>query len=124
MDKVGHVTRAIELLNAGDIVGGMEGYAESATFSVPALGVALEGREAIVETMARFVKDADVHYEIDRVVEEGPFVIVFARSTGLMGGQRMTWSVCMVTRWEDDEIAEEWVLRGDAPRPIDATDTA
>ena len=66
----------------------MEGYAEDARFSVPALGVDLEGRQAIVETMGSFVKDADVRYELDRVVEEGPFVVVFARSSGLMSGRR------------------------------------
>lgn len=121
MDRVGHVTRALELLNAGDIVGGMEGYAENARFCVPALGVELEGREAIVETMGQFAKDADVRYEVDRLVEEGPLVVVFARSTGLMGGRRMRWGVCMVLRWEGNEIAEEWVLRGDAPQPVETS---
>jgi len=67
MDRVGHVTDAIELLNSGDIVAGMEGYAENARSCVSALGVDLAGREAIVLTMGRFVQEADVRYELDRV---------------------------------------------------------
>ena len=36
----------------------------------------------------------------------------------------MRWGVCMVMRWEGDEIVEEWVLRGDAPCPIDSDEPA
>jgi hypothetical protein len=86
--------------------------------------VDLECCQAIVKTIGSFVTDADVRYEVDRVVEEGPFVVVSARSSGLMSGRRMTWGVCMVMRWEGDEIVEEWVLRGDAPHPIDSNDPA
>jgi hypothetical protein len=43
------------ILNGGDIVAGREGYADKARSYVCRLGLQLAGREAMVETMGRFM---------------------------------------------------------------------
>lgn len=118
MSKVDVVNRLFERVNARDFdaVGAL--HASGATFFAPGLGLDLEGRDAIVREVRAAVSEFDLRYDVHRVFEQGPFVVAFARSTGLIDGYPMGWELCGVYRFEDDQIAETWVMRGSAPHPV------
>jgi hypothetical protein len=80
-------------------------------FHAPGIGLDVEGRDPVIERISQFVEEADVHYEVQEVVEYGPFVVALTHSTGTVDGQRMAWDPCQVLRYEGDEIAESWVLQ-------------
>jgi hypothetical protein len=75
----------------------------------------------VLKHVGEFVREADARYTLNDVVENGNFVVAFARSTGNIGGQRMEWDLCEVLRYEEDEVAEVWALRGGPPRPTSTT---
>jgi hypothetical protein len=77
----------------------------------------MPGREATLATVREFIESADVHYEVEDVVERDPFVVAFVRSSGDLDGRRMEWQLCQVLRFEGDRVGEVWSLRGDAPVP-------
>ncbi len=117
MGRAEHLKNAADRLNARDFTAGTEDFAENVKFHAPGLGLDLEGRDAVVERMSAFIQQADVHYDLEDVVEHGPFVVAFLRSTGLVDGQRMAWDLCEVLRYEGDKAAEVWALRGGPPQP-------
>lgn len=119
MSKVDRIRRSIERLEARDYDGAGESFAEGVRFHAPGLGVDVEGRAAMMDEVRRFMEQADIHYELDDIVERGSFVVAFQRSTGTLSGQRMWWSLCQVCRFDGDEATEVWALRGTDPRPVD-----
>jgi len=71
----------------------------------------------MLQKVGDFIDAADARYEVADVIEHGPFVVAFARSTANLDGQRMAWDICEVLRFEGDQAAEVWALRGGPPAP-------
>jgi hypothetical protein len=120
MSRADQLREGIDALNAHDYASSGKNFAEDVKFHAPGLGLDVEGRDTVIEHVSQFVEQADVRYEVQDVVEHGPFVVAFTSSTGTLDGQRMAWELCQVMRYEDDQVAETWVLRGGAPRPTSA----
>jgi hypothetical protein len=121
MSRSDRLRQGIEALNARDFVAAANDFAEDLRFQAPGLGLDVEERGTVMKHVGEFVQQAPVvHYELEQVVEHGPFVVAFAQSTGTLDGQRMTWDLCEVLRYEGDEAAEVWVVRGGPPRPTSA----
>ncbi len=77
-------------------------------FHAPGLGLEVEGRDIVNQHIREFVEQADVRYDVEDVVEHGPFTVAFTRSSGTLDGQRMTWQLCQVLRYEREQIVETW----------------
>ena len=121
MSRTDELKKSIESINARDFVGAGKEFADTVKFHAPGLGLDVEGRDTVVERVEEFVRQADVRYDLADVAEHGPFVVGFARATGNVEGQRMEWEICEVLRYDGDQIAEVWALRGGAPRPTSAS---
>ncbi len=117
MSRSDRLKQGIEGLNARDFEAAASDFADDLKFHAPGLGLEVEGRDTVMKHVSEFVQQADIHYDVQQVVEHGPFVVAFARSTGTFDGQRMTWDLCEVVRYEGDEAAEVWALRGGPPSP-------
>jgi hypothetical protein len=118
MSRADQIRESIDALNAHDYTSAGKDFADNVKFHAPGLGLDVEGRETVMEHVSQFVEQADVRYEVREVVEHVPFVVTFAGATGTLDGQRKAWDLCQVLRYEDDQIAEAWVLRGSPPQPI------
>jgi SnoaL-like domain len=114
------VRESIEGLNARDFVAAGKDFADSVRFHAPGLGLEVEGRDTMLQHLSEFVQQADVQYELAEVVEHGPFAIAFVRSTGTVDGQRVSWELCEVLRYEGEQVAEVWALRGGPPQSTSA----
>ena len=122
MSRSDELKKSVESLNARDFVGASKEFSDTVKFHAPGLGLDIEGRDTMMGHVGDFVRQADVHYEIGgEVVEHGPFAVIFTRSTGNLEGQRMEWEICEVVRYEGDQIAEVWALRGGPPRPTSSS---
>ena len=117
MSTSDQLRQSIEDLNRRDFAAAGKDFADNIRFHAPGLGLDVEGRDTMLEHISEFVEQADVHYEVAQVVEHGPFVVAFARSTGNLEGQQMGWDLCEVLRYEGDQVAEVWVVRGGPPQP-------
>ena len=117
MNRTDLVRRSIEALNARDFTAAGKDFSDNVTFHAPGLGLEVEGRDSMLQKVGDFIEAADAHYAVADVIEHGPFVVAFARSTGSIDGQRMAWDICEVLRFEGDRAAEVWALRGGAPVP-------
>jgi hypothetical protein len=120
MSRTDQLRQSIDDLNAHDFASASKGFATDVKFHAPGIGLDVEGRDTVMERVSQFVEEGDVHYEVQEVVEYGPFVVALTHSTGTLDGQRMAWDLCQVLRYEGDEIAESWVLRGGSPQPTSA----
>ena len=120
MSRSDQARQGIEDLNARNFIDSAQNFAENVRFHAPGLGLDVEGRDTMLKHISEFVEQADVHYELQQVVEQGPFVVAFARSTGNLDGQQMAWDLCQVLRYEGDQVAETWVVRGGPPQPVSA----
>jgi hypothetical protein len=118
MSRTDQVRQSIEALNARDFTGAGKDFSDTVTFHAPGLGWEIQGRDRMLQRVGEFVEAADVYYEVAEVIEQGPFVVAFARSTGNIEGHRMAWDLCQVVRFEGDQGAEVWALRGGAPAPL------
>lgn len=113
MDRTEFVTQSYEHMNAGDVETSSERFHPEALFHAPGLGVEVTGRDQIKETISRFIADVDPHYEVRHVVDEGPFTVAFCHVTATVDGQRVSWELCQVLRFDaDDQVVEAWSLRG------------
>jgi hypothetical protein len=117
MSRTDQVRQGIEALNARDFTAAGKDFSDNVTFHAPGLGLDVEGRDTMLQKVGDFIAAADAHYEVADVIEHGPFVVAFARSTGNIDGQRMAWDICEVLRFEGDQATEVWALRGGAPAP-------
>ena len=117
MSRTDLVRQSIEALNARDFTAAGKDFSDNVTFHAPGLGLDVEGRDTVLQKVGDFVEAVDARYEVAEVIEHGPFVVAFTRSTGNIDGQRMAWDVCEVLRFEGDEAAEVWAVRGGAPTP-------
>ena len=96
-------------------------FADNSSSTRPGLGLEVEGRDTVTKHVSEFVQQADIQYDVEQVVEHGPFVVAFARSTGTLDGQRMTWDLCEVLRYEGDRPRDKfWALRGGPPTATSA----
>ncbi len=120
MSRADQLRENLDAMNAHDFAAAGKDFADNVKFHAPGLGLDVEGRDVVIGHVSQFVEQADVHYEVQDVVEHGPFVVAFTSSTGTLDGQRVTWDLCQVLRYEDDQVAETWVLRGGPPQPISA----
>ena len=118
MSRSDRVRQSIDDLNARDFVAAGKEFADNVSFHAPGLGLDVEGRDTTVQHISEFVQQADVRYEVEDVVEHGPFTVCFARSTGTFDGEQMAWQLCQVLRYEGEQIVETWVLRGGDPQPV------
>ena len=118
MSRSDRVRQRIDDMNARDFVAAGKDFADNVRFHAPGLGLDVEGRDTVQRHISDFVQQADVRYDVEDVVEHGPFAVAFTRSTGTLDGQRVTWELCQVLRYEGEQVAEAWVLRGGAPQPI------
>ena len=118
MSRSDRVRQAMDDLNARDFVAAGKDFADDVSFHAPGLGLDIEGRDTVQQHISEFVQQADVRYDLEDVVEHGPFTVAFARATGTLNGQPMTWQLCQVLRYEGEQIVETWVLRGGAPQPV------
>ena len=109
--------QSIEALNARDFTTAGKDFSANVTFHAPGLGLDVEGRETTLQKVGDFIAAANAHYEFADILEHGPFVVAFAGSTGNIEGQQMAWEICQVLRFEGDQAAEVWALRGGAPLP-------
>jgi hypothetical protein len=120
MSRSDRLKQGIEGLNARDFVSAASDFADDVKFHAPGLGLDVEGRDTVMKHVSEFVQQADIHYDVEQVVENGPFVVAFARSTGTLDGQLMTWDLCEVLRYEGHQAVEVWALRGGPPKPAPA----
>jgi hypothetical protein len=117
MSRTDQVRQSIAELNARDFVAAGKDFADDVRFHAPGLGLDVEGRDTMLNHISEFVEQADVHYDLEQVVEHGPFVVAFARSIGVLEGAQMAWDLCEVLRYDGDRVAEVWVVRGGPPQP-------
>ena len=120
MTRSEQLRQGIEALNARDFAAAGKDYADDVRFHAPGLDLDVEGRETMMQRIGDFIEEADAHYELDEVVEHGPFVVAFAPAAGTIQGQRMAWELCELLRFEGDQVAEAWAVRGGAPQPTSA----
>jgi hypothetical protein len=120
MSRSDQVRQSIDDLNARDFAAAGKDFADNVNFHAPGLGLDVDGRDTVLKHISEFVQQTDVRYEVEQVVEHGPFVVAFARSTGTLDGEKMAWDLCEVMRYEGDQIAEAWVVRGGPPQPTSA----
>jgi hypothetical protein len=120
MSKSDQARQAIETLNARNFAPAAKDYADNVRFHAPGLGLDIEGRDEMLKHVSEFIQQNDVHYKVEEVVEHGPFVVLFTRSTGNLDGQQMAWDLCQILRYEGDQIAEAWALRGGPPQSASA----
>jgi hypothetical protein len=120
MSKSDQARQAIETLNARNFAPAAKDYADNVRFHAPGLGLDIEGRDEMLKHVSEFIQQNDVHYKVEEVVEHGPFVVLFTRSTGNLDGQQMAWDLCQILRYEGDQIAEAWALRGGPPQSTSA----
>jgi hypothetical protein len=112
------VLQLLQGINDRDFDGVRALHTSGARFLAPGLDLDLEGREAILDEIKAAVEQGELRYEIQDVFERGPFVVAFARSTGVIDGYPMGWDLCGVYRFEGDQIAETWVMRGSPPTAV------
>ncbi len=79
MSRSDRLTQCVDGLNARDFVAAAGDFADNVTFHAPGLGLEAEGRDAVMKHVSEFVQQADVHYELEQVVEHGPFVVAFVQ---------------------------------------------
>jgi ketosteroid isomerase-like protein len=118
MTRLDAVLQVLERINARDFDAVRDLHTSSARFFAPGLDLDLHGRDAILDEITRAVRQGDLRYEVQDAFEQGPFVVVFARSTGYIDGYPMGWDLCAVYRFDDDKVAETWVMRGSPPQPL------
>jgi hypothetical protein len=106
-------------LNRRDFGAATEELAEDAKFHAPGIGLDVEGRDVVAKHIREFIEQADARYEVEHIVEHGPFVVTFTRCTGNLDDRRMAWDLCQVAPFEGDRIAEIWALRGGTPVAFD-----
>lgn len=112
------VLALLQRINDRDFDGVRDLHTPGAHFFAPGLDLDLDGRDAIVGEIAKAVEQGELRYEVREVFEQGPFVVAFARSIGMIDGFQMGWELCGVYRFDGDRIAETWVMRGSAPQPL------
>lgn len=117
MSRTDRTRESMESFNARDFAAAGKDYADNMRFHAPGLGLDVEGRDTVLDKISGFVQQADARYDVEDVVEHGPFVVAFTRSTGTLDGQRMAWDLCQVLRYEGDHVVEAWALRGGPPQP-------
>ena len=117
MSRSEQVRLGIDGLNARAFAEVGRDFADDVKFHAPGLNLDVEGRETALKFISEFVEQADVHYDVEQIVEHGNFVVAFTRSTGELDGRRVVWDLCQVLRYQGDLVAETWVLRGGAPQP-------
>jgi hypothetical protein len=118
MSRTDDIRKSLDSVNGRDFEASAANFAENLKFHAPGLGLDLEGRDAVIENVRAFVEQADVTYEVEEIVEHDPFAVVFARTTGTLAEGRMEWPICQVLRYEGDQVAEAWAVRGGEPKPI------
>ncbi len=104
-------------VNAGNFQALLEFVTPDVKFHAPGLGVDVVGHDALREQLIPALEAAEMSLEVRDVVESGPFLVGILRQTGNVNGQRMSWDVCQVLRWEGDKASEVWALRGSDPQP-------
>jgi hypothetical protein len=113
------VRERVEHLNSRDFDFGTERMAEDIRFHAPGLGKDVQGRDAVLEVSRSWIESADVHYELlGDVVELGPFTMILLRHLATIDGERTTYDVLLVDRWEGDKVVETWSLRASEPSPV------
>lgn len=112
------VRQLLQRVNDRDFDGVRDLHTTDAHLFAPGLDLDLHGRDAIVHEIEKAVEQGELRYEVGDVFEEGPFVVAFARSTGVIDGFAMGWELCGVYRFDGDRVAETWVMRGSPPRPL------
>ena len=117
MSRTDQVRQSIEALNNRDFTAAGKDFSNDVKFHAPGLGLDVQGRDTVMDSVGEFIKAADARYEVADVIEHDPFIVTFARCTGNLEGRRMTWDICQVVRFEDDQAAEVWALRGGVPAP-------
>jgi hypothetical protein len=117
MSRIDQVRQSIADLNIRDFVAAGMVFADDVRFHAPGLGLDVEGRDTMFKHISEFVEQADVHCDVEHVVEHGSFVVAFARSIGVLEGEEMAWDLCEVLRYDGDHVAEVWVVRGGPPQP-------
>ena len=117
MSRIDQLRQALADVNARDFEAAAKDYADDVKFHAPGLGLDVEGRDTVLKHISEFIRQADVHYEVEEAVEHGPFVVAFARATGSLDGRQMAWDLCQVFRYDGDRVAEIWGLRGGPPEP-------
>lgn len=120
MDAVAELHRFYEDLNARRFDTSSDLWAPDMRFHAPGIGAEATSWEAAIAEIRKFVEFADAEYRVDRVVEQGPFLVAFVTTTGVVGGRPVSWSLCNVGRMQDGRMVEAWALRGGEPVPIEA----
>lgn len=120
MSRTDDVKAMLDHINSRDFDADIERFASDLRWHAPGLGVESSTRDEMLRIIERFTAQADVHYDVHQVLEQGPFVVAFARSEGVLDGRQMTWELCQVLRYEGDRIVEVWTLRGGEPVPTGA----
>jgi hypothetical protein len=82
---------------------------EDVTLYSAHLGLDVQGRDAVLEATKKFYAEAKptVHLKRDPV-EEGDFVVAFAKATLASGEER---DICYVHRFAGDRISGMWTMR-------------
>ena len=121
MTGTDQVKRIIDSINGRQYDAMRDVLAPGLKFHAPGLGIDVEGAEAAVGSVRDFVEQADIRYEVQDIVERGPFAVAFLRSMGRLDGRQMTWDLCQVCRLEGGSVSEIWALRGSDPRPVEGS---
>ena len=83
---------------------------EDMTFYAAHLGLDLQGRDAVVDAMRKFLGESKPKWQVQGdPVEHGDFVVIFYRATLASGEQR---DVCEVVRFAGDKMSAVWTMRG------------
>jgi hypothetical protein len=82
---------------------------EDVTLYAGHLGVDAKGRDAVLEAARKFYAEANPTVQLKRdPVEEGNFVVAFAKATLASGEER---DICYVHRYAGDQISGMWTMR-------------
>jgi ketosteroid isomerase-like protein len=117
MGKRDTVLEVLQRVNGRDFDGVRDLHTVDAHYFAPGIDLDLDGRDAIVDEIEKAVEQGELRYEVHQVFEQGPFVVAFARATGVIDGFPMGWELCGVYRFDGERIAETWVMRGSPPQP-------
>ena len=82
---------------------------EDMTFYSAHLGLDLQGRDAVADSLGKFFSESQPKFELEGdPVEQGNFVVAFYRATLASGEVR---ELCEVVRFAGDRMSGVWTMR-------------
>jgi hypothetical protein len=112
MSRSDAATRFMEAMERGDWDAAFEPFTDSCRWHSPGARIETVGREAARRELAAFVEDTRASYRVVEASEYKNLTTLFFEGEATVGGDRLSFPGVVVVRWEGDQVAELWGIRG------------